>query len=351
MSRLAVVGMLLAAGLAVPRAAAGQPFEAAGTRALGMAGAFTAVSDDASATWWNPAGMAGGALFSTIAERGAWRAPDSPPAGGPGAQNTISGLALVYPAMGLSYYRFRVSEVGQFQPIGAVEPGRQDQGLTPLIVRSVAVSAFGATVGQSLGEHVTLASTVRLLRAGALTSTDVAMPGALDRAEDLKVDNTFKVDADFGLMLRFGAVSLGGTLKHVGEPGLAVTNDNSRQVILRRQARAGAAITKGKVGVFDSLIGAVDVDLTTIATVFGDDRRVAAGGEVGLWRSRVLVRGGLSTNTKNADRRWQRTAGASVAVRRGVFVDSAVFTGNEAAAAVSPADARTGWSVSLRTSF
>lgn len=333
---------------AVAGPAAAQSFEAAGTRAMSMGGAFTAVSDDATATWWNPAGLAGGALFSTVLERGLWGAPEEPVTGGPGTRDQVSGIALTYPAMGLSYYRFRVSEVGQFQPIGAAEPGRQVQGLATPLARSLAVSAFGITVGQSVGEHIVLASTIRLLRAGVVTSTDVQSPGILDRAQDLAIDAQTKGDIDLGVMLRFGMLSLGGTVKHVGEPGLGRGSD---AVILRRQGRAGLALTKGKSGVFDSLIGAVDLDLTTNATVFGDERRLAAGGEVAVWRSRVLLRGGLSTNTQADDRRWQRSAGASVAVRKGVYVDSALFTGNPADAPVTAADARTGWSVSLRTAF
>ena len=40
-----------------------QPADAVGVRAQGMGGAFTAVADDATAAWWNPAGLAGGSYF------------------------------------------------------------------------------------------------------------------------------------------------------------------------------------------------------------------------------------------------------------------------------------------------
>ena len=43
--------------------AAAQGFETVGTRAQGMGGAFVAVADDATATYWNPAGMASIPIF------------------------------------------------------------------------------------------------------------------------------------------------------------------------------------------------------------------------------------------------------------------------------------------------
>ena len=43
-------------------------YEIVGTRAQGMAGAFVAVADDATATWWNPAGIATGALLGVSME-------------------------------------------------------------------------------------------------------------------------------------------------------------------------------------------------------------------------------------------------------------------------------------------
>ena len=49
--------------------AAAQQFEIVGTRAAGMGGAFVAVADDSSATYWNPAGLALGHMFSLVVDR------------------------------------------------------------------------------------------------------------------------------------------------------------------------------------------------------------------------------------------------------------------------------------------
>ena len=47
--------------LALPVQASAQSLDTIGTRAQGMGGAFVGVADDASAVYWNPAGLAGGA--------------------------------------------------------------------------------------------------------------------------------------------------------------------------------------------------------------------------------------------------------------------------------------------------
>src|SRR5687768_12902753 len=98
-------GVLLGLFLMAPHAGA-QSFEAVGTRAQGMAGAFVGMADDASAVYWNPAGLAGGAYFSLVLDGGASRAlPDSSDP----AASSRSGwlLALTTPALGLSYYRLQ----------------------------------------------------------------------------------------------------------------------------------------------------------------------------------------------------------------------------------------------------
>jgi hypothetical protein len=50
--------------------ASAQSFEAVGPRARGLGGAFTAVADDATATWWNPAGLPGTLVVDGVAS---WR--------------------------------------------------------------------------------------------------------------------------------------------------------------------------------------------------------------------------------------------------------------------------------------
>src|ERR1700741_3735958 len=71
--------------------ASAQTTDVIGVRANGMAGAFTAVADDATAGWWNPAGLAGGALFNGLVEYG--RPEKAQP-------ESVRGFAAAYPALG-----------------------------------------------------------------------------------------------------------------------------------------------------------------------------------------------------------------------------------------------------------
>ena len=121
-------------------------------------------------------------------------------------------------------------------------------------------------------------------------------------------------DLDLGVMVRVGALRVGGTLKHVGEPGFG---DGRERIVLGRQGRVGVAVKKGKTGVLSSLIGAVDVDVTTRTTVLGDERRVAAGGEIRtVQQSRCSCAAGVSANTQGTQPR-QPSAGTSIALRTG----------------------------------
>src|SRR6267143_6224513 len=71
--------------VSAPVTARAQRYEDIGVRAQGMAGAFVAVADDATATWWNPAGLATGAFFNGIVEYDRQQEPreGGDPAGAP----------------------------------------------------------------------------------------------------------------------------------------------------------------------------------------------------------------------------------------------------------------------------
>src|SRR5262245_56542383 len=107
----------IAAALVEVSAAAvsAQTSEAVGIRAKGMAGAFTAVADDATAAWWNPGGLAGGAFFSAVVESGRQRQPATEGAV-PAAETVNRGFSVAYPALAVSYYRLQFSGL---QPTGA----------------------------------------------------------------------------------------------------------------------------------------------------------------------------------------------------------------------------------------
>src|SRR5262245_56827678 len=120
-----VLVCLMGAGL-IPSPAAAQIYETVGTRAQGMGGAFTAVSDDATATWWNPAGIAL-SYFSLVVDSGETEEPADPRPVGPAWRGKIGAIAACLPALGLSYYRLRIDEIAP-QPITADGQPRETPG-------------------------------------------------------------------------------------------------------------------------------------------------------------------------------------------------------------------------------
>src|SRR3977135_374662 len=111
----AFVSLVSVVLISAPLTAHAQRYEDIGVRAQGMAGAFVAVADDATATWWNPAGLATGAFFNGIVEYDSLQEPrrggDPVGAPPPGWRSHAGGVAVAFPALGLSYYRLNISEI------------------------------------------------------------------------------------------------------------------------------------------------------------------------------------------------------------------------------------------------
>jgi hypothetical protein len=284
--------------LLIASAASAQTTDVVGVRAQGMAGAFTAVADDATASWWNPGGLAGGGLFSGVIE---YSRPNRD------SDETVRGFTAAYPALGVSYYRLPLSQIRLTTSTAPTSAVRQDQGV---------LSLYGATFGQSLGEHLVVGSTLKLLHA-----TDT------------------HVDLDIGAMASVGPARFGVTVRDVTEPTFGSGAD---AFTLDRHVRAGAALTSGRRGVIGSATLAFDADLTREQTAFGDERYIALGGEVWAGHQSLGLRGGFSKNTVGTGA-TQLSGGLSAAVRKGTFVDAYVSGG--------PDDARHGWGVSLRVTF
>ncbi len=279
--------------------ASAQIFESVGIRAQGMGGAFVAVADDATATWWNPAGLASGAYFNAVVERGWLDKPND---------DSTLGVSVAVPSLGVSFYRVRVSAVPSTGPVPA---DRQDVGTVP--PPTFVISQLGATVGQSVGEHLVLASTLSLVRA----------------------DNT-SADIDLGAMFKFGRLRIGAVLKHLHAPDVMADGE---RVGFERQARVGAAYVKATGSL--RVNAGVDADLTTQTTAFGDVRHLAGGGEAWLGQ-RLGVRAGISVNTVD-DARPAGSVGASVAVQRGLFIDARLTRGDD--------EAVRGWGLDARVTF
>ena len=278
----------------IPSISSAQIYESVGIRAQGMSGAFVAVADDATSTWWNPAGLATGGFFNAVLEVD--RVEDS-------SHTRARAFSLTVPSLGLSYYRLSLSGMQVLSTTGMPPANREDQGV---------LSQYGVTVGQSLTPHLVLASTLKLVR-------------ALD---------TNSLDVDTGVMAMFGRVRAGLSVRNLKAPQMG---EGDEFLKLPRLARAGVALTAGSADRV-ALTAAFDADLTTTPTPIGDVRHMAVGAEAWL-KGYVGVRGGVGVNTVGATRQsW--SAGASLALRSGMFADAQLTRGDDLS--------RNGWGFGLR---
>ena len=329
--------------LARPSEACSQTMDVVGVRAQGMGGAFTAVADDATASWWNPAGLAGGAYFNALLEYVRHQEPpsDHTEAGDPQSARraTTRSFAVAFPALGLSYYRVQVSEIQPQTSTGTAAAVRQEGGATEVHLRSMVLSQFGASVGQSLGSHLVIGATFKVMSAGAVSHVETLSSGSLDAADHLDPSGDVHAGLDIGAMAVFGPARIGLMVRNVEESEFGSGAD---AFTLSRHARVGAAVSSGTRGIIGGATVAVDADLTKTTTVFGEERRLAAGGE--LWTSARTFgfRGGVGVNTIG-ERRTSLSGGLSAALKKGMYAEGELTAGTD--------QGRKGWGIALRVTF
>lgn len=301
-----------------------------------MAGAFVALSDDATAVVWNPAGVAKGPLGGVVFEGARGDLRRGTPAADQAARGRSYLLAVASPALGLAYVRTRVDAVsadaGSDHGEAHGEAGR-------LRVQSLAVRHLGVTLVQSLAEGLVVGTTLRWVRGRFATDTRVEpiepVARRLAEAAVLSGDTGSAFDVDVGVLATAGRLRLGATWQNLREAALEARDGSAWT--FRRAVRAGVAVR-----VTRALTLAADADLRR-RTVEGarDDRHVAVGGE---WQAASWAR------VRAGGRRRMREPGAPVPALGGsVRVARRLWTDVFLSRSVKPQV--TEWGVGARVEF
>jgi hypothetical protein len=304
-----------------------------GTRAAGMAEAFTAVADDATSIYWNPAGMATGVFVSFVADYGTGdTVPDTLE---PGGKQSATFVGFTLPPIGIGYYRLHrvTTSPAEISPPGRQEGRQSVQGLT--------TSHVGVTLGQSLGQYVVVAGAAKYVQGEVETgSVDATPDGALDAADGFPRRSTSTFDVDLGAMVAVEQWRLGVTARNLTTPSFELPDGTEGKVELEREYRVGVAWGQGWPGMSRLLVSA-DADLVRKPGLTGDRRDVAAGVETWWLQQRLGVRGGVRGSTVG-EARPVVAGGVSAAIKSGVFVEAHLSRGDRDGQA---------WSVGARVSF
>jgi hypothetical protein len=279
--------------LSLPVSADAQAEAPVGVRATGMGGAFTAVADDGSAAFWNPAGFASGAFVSLVVDANI-------------LDRRSGGLvALGTPPLGLAYYRTAIAA--------------EKNGRNTLVAHHAGVSLV-----QSVGGRLAVGTTLKVVRGIAAEPA-----GSAGGAES----STTKFDADIGVMTTGSFGQLGLSVRNLLQPEFKTSGGAIR---LERRVRAGVSIHAGQ-----DVTVAADLDLTTATTARGEWRDAAIGLEAHPMK-KAWLRGGVHWNAAGSSAPIG-TIGASYAVYGATMADAQVSFGS--------ASGDRGWGLGLRFVF
>jgi hypothetical protein len=238
---------------------------------------------------------------------------------------------------GFAYYRITETTADVLTPAVVGTEDRQD---TRVVLRTIVTSHLGATVQQSIGDHVTLGATVKLVRGevGGAVRLASSWDAAFDAAERLDTVDDSQADVDIGAMVAGGRVRAGIVVRNTTTPTFG--DELTMPVTLPRRARLGVAWGDRWPGMAQTIV-AVDADLTEVPHAGGERRDVAAGVERWMWGRRVSLRGGVRGST-TGEARPIASGGASLALRPGMYVDAYLARGRRDDSA---------WGIAARLSY
>ena len=240
-----------------------------GARAAAMGDAYVALSDDATAVYWNPAGLATGAFVGVTLDVNSFDRAAVPFAG------------LATPPLGISYFRTTSSTA-------ATANGRNGA------VEDVSVHHAGATLVQSIGDSgLVVGGTAGLVHGN----------GA----------NAF--GADVGAMLSGSFGRIGLAVHNVTAPVLGGLR-------LDRQVRAGVSMH-----LHEAVTVAADVEFLGLPSAVGEWREAAVGLEAHP-HTKLWVRSGLHWNTAGSVAAPVGSVGGSLLVYGKVRADAQASFGS-----------------------
>jgi hypothetical protein len=309
-----------------------------GSRASGLAGAFVAVADDATAVYWNPAGIATGSFVSMAIDFGRHDAVPESPQTVAGQKDRATMVAVAATAIGVAYYRLGTYGTGPAGPAVSAPPSREEVRRR---VHALATDTVGVSLVQSLGDHVVIGATPKFVRGGAQrgVSGEIDVHAALDTAKDLDGRASYAFDVDAGAMITASQFRFGVVARNLTAPSFEV-DGGLDSIELEREVRVGAAWGSGSPGVGRVLVS-LDADVLARPTAAGDRRDLAAGVETWWHGQRLGLRGGVRRSSIG-DARAAVAAGISAGMTPGMLLEAHVVRGHAA---------ERSWSVGARMFF
>ena len=274
-----------------------------------MGGAFVGVADDATAVYWNPAGLATGAVVSLNLELGGLRPAQE-------SERTLKHALIAFslPPLGLAYYRQGSFGVGAPEAVVMDAQSREEVRSS---VHTFTTSTVAISLLQSLTEHIVVSATPKVVWGG----------------------DSVRPDVDVSAMVAADRFRVGLVARHLASPSFDLGGTGDGAVELEPHVRIGGGWGSGWPG-HSRVVVAVDGDVTARATPSGERRDVAAGVETWWLARRLGVRGGVRGSTVD-DSLAVVSAGASALVA-GFYVEGFLAGGQ--------ADERS-WGLGLRYSF